>query len=143
MYRVGPRSSPSATNTTLVRGPVGLEGPGPVDRLRALDDMYVKACRPIELRELDNLLELLDSGWFRAFPNTCPQPGWPIGELLHRRLGRLPVTEVRRVRHVIKDRLRRCVHDERFNEPHGHLVVSPRLPQRHRTRRNTCTVTST
>ena len=51
-------------------GAVGLQRPGSVNRLRAFDDVYVQASWPLEFGELDNLLELLDARWFRAFAHA-------------------------------------------------------------------------
>jgi hypothetical protein len=61
----------------LCPGTIGLQGPGSVDRLRALDDMHMKARRPIELRELDDLLELLYPGGFVRSRTRVPNPGEP------------------------------------------------------------------
>ena len=59
-------------------GTVGLQRPGSVDRLRALDDVHVKAPRAIELRELDDLLELFDpAGGLVRSRTRVPNPGRP------------------------------------------------------------------
>ena len=56
---------------------VGLERPRSVDRVGALDDVRMDARRPVELGELDDLLELLAARGLRALPDTRSQPRGP------------------------------------------------------------------
>ena len=52
---------------------VRLERPGSVDRIGALDDVDMDAPRPVELGELDDLLELLAARRLCALANTRTQ----------------------------------------------------------------------
>src|SRR6266542_5035397 len=49
---------------------VGLERPRSVDWVGPFDDVHVDADRPLELGELDDLLELLAARELRALPDT-------------------------------------------------------------------------
>ena len=100
-------------------GAVGLEGPRPVDRLRALHDVHVDAPRAVELGELDDLFELAATGRLRALAHARAEPGRTVGELLHRRLRGLPLGEVRRVGEVVEYDLRGTGDGECLLDVHG------------------------
>ena len=77
---------------------VGRERPGAVDGIRPLDDMRVDSGRPVELRELDDLLEFLAARALGALADACAQLRRAGGQLLDRCFRRLPGGEVGRVR---------------------------------------------
>ena len=99
--------------------PVGLERPRSVDRVGPLDDVRVDAHGPVELGELDDLLELLAARRLRALSDTRAEPRSSVCQLLHGRLRCLPLREVRRVREVVEDDFRLLVHEEGLFDSHA------------------------
>src|SRR5215210_4817326 len=101
---------------------VRLERPRSVDWLGPLDDVHVDPHRPVELGELDDLLDLLAARGLRTLPDTRTPPRTSACALLHRRLGLLPLGQLRRVREVIEHNLRRPAHGERLLNAHACLL---------------------
>src|SRR3954465_9243758 len=58
---------------------LGLEGPGPIDRVRALDDVRAEAAWPVELGELDDLLDLPAARLLHALADPRPLAEGAVG----------------------------------------------------------------
>ena len=112
-----------------------LEGPGTVDRIRPFDDMHTQVSRPVKLRELNDLLKLLATSRLRAFAHSCAKPRLALGELLYRRMRRLPVNELAGIRHVVEHDLGRSGDRERLADSHrDHSSITPYYGCRRTTR---------
>src|ERR1700730_3397970 len=98
---------------------IRLEGPCPINRVRPLDDVYVEAVRPVELGELDDLLELFANRRLRLLAKSCAEPRGAVGQLFHVGLRRLPLGEVQGIRDIVEDCLRRSADLERLRDAHA------------------------
>src|SRR5215208_1670828 len=126
---IAPRSSPVGDEVGAGAGvPFGLQRPDAVDRVGALDDVDGEAAGAVEADELHDLLKLLEARRLGALADAIAEPRRTLGERLDRRLGRLPRREVRRVGHVVEDRLGRGLHVERLLETHGRLHLAGEPP---------------